>query len=308
MACGILPIPQHNDLLLRDPSKPTEAQLLPTFRYLKLIEGTVETLLQSLSHKSTEQALPDFADLLGLWTGWLPTSVNGMSTVESPFPVEVESMGRRPESRVVWRYFLHQDPLKSHKIKRILGIYDQWESFGPTQFQTLHHVEVPLLGNVNRQQEYSTKLRPFLKSVFDEIQTHFYAYPHFSQELYQNVMKVHVEVNAQSLTQAEEKIRAGLKRPHQLKPQSTSQYQGDPIFTERAFVYVENIPEVVSKVGLELTRSRYQVHFSSTMIEDAWWMMMLRMQVWDMSVNLVMREGLTIPYQYYGDPSTVYIL
>jgi hypothetical protein len=43
-------------------------------------------------------------------------------------------------------------------------------------------------------------------------------------------------------------------------------------------------------------------------LEEAWWMMMVRMQAWNMSIKLVMREGLTVPHYYYGDPSRVYIL
>jgi hypothetical protein len=55
------------------------------------------------------------------------------------------------------------------------------------------------------------------------------------------LMLEHVRSNIRSLQKAEENIRTGLIRPQLQIPQSNSPYQGDPIFTERAFIYVENI-------------------------------------------------------------------
>jgi hypothetical protein len=49
------------------------------------------------------------------------------------------------------------------------------------------------------------------------------------------------------------------------------------------------MPEFVSEVNVGW--------LTSDEIEAAWWMMMLRMQVWNWNVELTMREGLTVPHQ-----------
>jgi hypothetical protein len=287
MACGILPYRNqfsHGwDLLLRDQNRSVEAQLSPAFRFLTLDDTTVEVLHQSLAYKTSAHALPGFADLLGLWTGWLPISSHRNNLVENPFPIEVEPMGRRPESRVVWKFWLQQHPSDSPQIRRVVEIYNVWESLNPTKFQTLHGV-------------WDGRRPEFFKEVFDETQLYFDRYvPGFYREL----VTSHIVVNAQSFKQAEENIRTMLDRPH---PQSTDQSQWDPIFTERAFVYAENIPKIVEDVALWNRVSNLPP------IEEAWWMMMLRMQAWNMGVDLMMRQGLTVPHYYYGDPSRVYIL
>jgi hypothetical protein len=319
MACGILP-GSHGlfncatDLLLRDRNKPVEAQLSHTFRFLELDEFTIETLHQSLAHKSTTQILPGFADLLGLWSDWVPIPITEQHVVrmnlalergynaniaESPFPIDVESMGQRLEPRVVWRYLLKRHVSDSLQLKRVVAIYDEWESTNPDKFRTrLGHCFVD--GDEN-----SKIMASFSKAVFLETQLYF---ERLGAVPYWYLVKAHVVVNAQSVKQAELNMQSGVKRPQILEPQGTNHYQGDPTFTERAFVYVENIPDVISKVRSEMATSGFRAIFSPIEFEEAWWMMMLRMQVWNISVKLVMREGLTIPHQYYGDPSRVYIL
>jgi hypothetical protein len=278
------------DLPLRDQSKPLEVQLSPAFRALGLNDVTVEALHQSIAHRTTTQALPGFADLLGLWTEWLP-SPTMYTVIESPFPVEVEPMGRRPEPRVVWRYLLQQNCSDSTRFQRIMAIYDEWESFDPVKFQTLFE------NHPTDDFGYCHKMSSFSKGVFDETGLYFARYGAW---FYSHLVRAHVTVNAQSFMQAEENIRAGLSRPHPPISLASNQHQGDTVFTERAFVYVDNISKFVSEVNVGWP--------TSDEIEEAWWMMMLRMQVWNWNVKLTMREGLTVPHQYYGDPTRIYIL
>jgi hypothetical protein len=311
MACGILPggvvvvrLTYASDLPLRDQAQPVEAQLSRTFRLLDLNYATIKALHESLAHKNTKQALPAFADLLGLWTDWLPQSVWRANVVENPFPIEVEPMGKRPESRVVWQFLLQRHPSNSPQIKRVLSIYNEWENLDPTRFHTLY--DVPTFDETSsRRDEYSSTngyilaMRSFFKRIFDETELYFNRdYP----GMYRMLVLKHVAINAQSLRQAEKNIRTKLDRPHPQVSQSSSQYQGDPIFSERAFVYVENIPKIIS-----IMRSVVDAKLSFNH-EEAWWMMMIRMQAWNMGVKLVTREGLTVPHHYYDDPSRVYIL
>jgi hypothetical protein len=307
MACGILPaggqldrlLDCGYDLPLRDHTKSVETQLSRAFKLLNLDEVTVETLHQSLAHKNTKQIMPGFADLLGLWTRWLPLSIEGFNTVENPFPIEVEPMGKRPEARVVWQLLLLQQyPSAYPKINRILEIYNHWESLDPTRYHTLYAIP-PLDVFSLSGLDYILSMRTFFKEVFDETERYFI---YHGRNLYAQLVSAHVAINAQSLKQAEENIRTGLVRPYLYISQSSSEYQGDPIFTERAFVYVDNIPKIVS-----IMDSRKPAYME-TSFEEAWWMMMIRMQAWNMGVNLVRREGMTVPHYYYNDPSRVYIL
>jgi hypothetical protein len=304
MACGILPTFRGKDNLsilgldlpLRDQSKPLEAQLSQAFRILGLDDVTVEALHQSLAYNTTTHALPGFADLLGLWSDWLPIPGQDSVVAENPFPVEVESMGQRPEPRIVWKYLLQQRPNNSPQIQRVLDIYDKWELVDPTSFGSLHETCANSFG-------FRVTMRPILREIFDETKLYFDRYdPWFYVEL----VKLHIAINAQSLKQAEENIRTRLDRLQLHLPRSSRQFQGEPIFTERAFLYVENIPKIVSALHLEDCLNPRESVLPP--IEEAWWMMMLRMQAWNMGVKLVMREGMTVPHYYYGDPSRVYIL
>jgi hypothetical protein len=56
---------------------------------------------------------------------------------------------------------------------------------------------------------------------------------------------------------------------------------------EHAFLYVENIPKVVIYMGKIDGREASE----RPSYEDAWWMMMMRLHAWIMSIRLVDRAG-----------------
>jgi hypothetical protein len=323
MACGILP--GHGDLLVRDSTKPVAAQLSQAFTGLHLDDSAIESLNSSLTTQTTSaHALPGFVDLLVIWSAWLPIPNHGVDIVESPFPVHVTPMGRRPEARVVWRFLLQQMPHPSNAMKQVLDVYNEWEMIEPARFYSFYEVK----GNDPGEE----RMRSFFKTIFDKAEPYWY----------QVLIDAHVAVNAHSLKQAEDNIsteRTSLRpeiplrdnsefdhgdpifterafayaenittggsyiRPEIPLQNSLESYHGDPIFTERAFVHVENIAKLSSMIG------RYQWNPSpSITIEDAWWMMMLRMQAWNMGIKLITREGVTVSHQYYNDQSRVYIL
>ena len=300
MACGILPaaFPKLIDLQLRDERLPVMRQLAQAFKILGLEHSAIEALRESLTHKHTSQALAGFADLLGLWTGKLLLPSLSTNRVESPFPVQVFSMGTRPESRVVWRWMLqnrnltHLDP-----GRRVLEVYDEWARFNPQDFDTFCSYTPDAFHAVDHKAR-------FLASIFDETTEYF---GNFDPGVYDYFVATHINVNAQSLKQADENIRTGHKQPRPETQQHEVTYKGDPIFMERAFIYVENLAKFISTIGtLDPPRTYSRDRIPS--VEEAWWMLMLRMQVWNMIHDVVHREGITAPHHYYGDPSRVYIL
>jgi hypothetical protein len=286
MACGILP--GHGDLLMRDSTKSVTAQLSQAFTDLHLDDSAIEALNSSLTTQTTSvHALPGFADLLGIWPAWLPIPNHGVDIVESPFPVHVTPMGRRPEARVVWRFLLQQMPHPSDVMKQVLDVYNEWEMIEPARFYSFYEVK----GNDPGEE----RMRSYFKTIFDKAEPYWY----------QVLIDAHVAVNARSLNLAKLNVsmpRAPFRPKIPLRDNSGF-YQGDPIFTERAFIYVENIAKLSSMIG----RHQWNPSLSIT-IEDAWWMMMLRMQAWNMGIKLITREGVTVSHQYYNDQSRVYIL
>lgn len=107
------------------------------------------------------QALPGFADLLCLWTGTLLLPSIPINCVESPFPIRVLTMGRRPETRVVWRWILHSDhDARSRPQARILEAYDKWESWLPEESDAFHRAD--------GECRAGSTLSSFLESIFEE--------------------------------------------------------------------------------------------------------------------------------------------
>jgi hypothetical protein len=309
MACGILPgfRKRYNDrnahysaledLPLRIYNYPVMTQLARAFTILRLESNTLDSLRQSLSHKQTSQVLPGFADLLGLWSEWLPLPGHFMDVADNPFPVQVVPMGVRSEARVVWRWLLKsRTSNSSDQIKRIIEIYDEWEKSEPERFYTQYEAT----GNAL----VIDAMRSFFEKIFYETKSYF---DQFHNSFYKELVRTHVMVNSHSLKQAEENFQTGHKQPRPEISTSTARYRGDSIFTERAFVYAENVNEICDI--LEPTKFAHEADKSSIpSIEEAWWIAMLRMQAWNMGIKLIMREGITVPYHYYGDPSRVYIL
>jgi hypothetical protein len=258
----------------------------------------LDALRENVSHKSNSQALPGLADLLGLWTEWLALPGNFMDVVENPFPLWVAPMGMRFEARVVWRFVLKSlSSTHSEQMKRVLEIYDKWENSEPERFYQQYSVK----GNAPSDEG----MRSFFKDIFYETKAHF---DRFHARFYQELVRTHVAINSRSLHQADENIRTGHGQSRQMITQDNGGvYYGIPLFTERAFVYVENIAEIVNAINAAILE-HVTPGFPIPDIEEAWWMAMLRMQAWNMGIKLIVRKGLKVPIDYYEDPSRIYIM
>jgi hypothetical protein len=96
-----------------------------------------------MSHPEVAQRLPGFADILGLWPGWLPIPGLPVNLVDNPFPFPLQTMGERHEARVVWMWVLkQQEPTLSDTKKQVLKFYEDWLKFEPGRFRTYYRVEV----------------------------------------------------------------------------------------------------------------------------------------------------------------------
>jgi len=255
-----------------------------------------DILKRSLHHVPAAERLPGFADLPGLWSSWLPLPGSQINVVDNPFAIPVVSMGEVPDSRVVWRWLLKQRQVTgSNQYQELIKIYDHWETLRSDVFYNDHRI-----ASYAPDQE----ARSHAKSIFDETTKYFQQGLH-ADCFYHRLVFSHIKVNMHSMRQAEENIRNGhaSSRGSIPIPRRNGPFRGSPSFTERAYVYAENLPQVLAtmkQVGPDL--------YSDSHIEEAWWTLMLRMQAWNMGIKMVTREGAAVPSQFYNSPSRVYIL
>jgi hypothetical protein len=296
MACGIIEY-YGSDLPLRTTHEHLKDQLAPSFSTLGLTLATTDAIHASISHPEVAQRLPGFADILGLLSEWLPIPGLPINRVDNPFPFPIRTMGETPEARVVWMWLLkQQESTLSDPKKRVLQFYEVWANIEPEQFRSLYRVLI--------HSHRDLEITQFFQDRFDE------ASKFLGQNLgglsLMHLVKAHIEVNAHSLQEAEASFQAGHNKPRDdiTVPGTNDPYQGDPIFTERAFLYAENVSKVVKYMEKIDTREASQ----RPSYEDAWWMMMMRLHAWMMSIRLVDREGVKISSEYYDNPVRVYIL
>jgi hypothetical protein len=310
MAYGIISSGQvgfsfkHFDLHLRHPQLPATLELSRAFTIMG-IQGDAEVALRnSISHPVPAHRLPAFTDVIGLWCEWLPIQGIQTNVLDNPFPFPLTTMGERPESRNVWRSVLkEQEATLSDPRKQVLQFYDSWIQGDPEAFTQYHRIRS------NRA------WMAFFKDAFDITSaylTHIlgkgqdgplYIYNQDGQQylLRSWLVGCHVTTNAHSLQQAEENIKTG----HDKTRDSDSLPQNrDPVFTERAYIYAENVPQFVER----MKKSQVHDHAKNIAYEDVWWLMMMRLHAWTMSVQWVDRGGIQIPSEYYDNSARVYIL
>ncbi|CAN9400265.1 unnamed protein product [Alternaria alternata] len=205
-------------------------------------------------------------------------------------------MGERLESRTVWRSELRKQESSlsdADARKLVLQFYDDWELQHPQQFVNNYRVKGmsdPQIG--------------FFKKAFDDTTAYLNRSLRFLEEdnpdAYVYVISVHISVNASSVEQAKENIKNNMARETDSLPDGL-----DSIFQERAYIYAENVPRFVE----EMERSELHDPKKNISYEDIWWILMMRLHAWTMSVNWVDdRGGVKIPSEYYYSPARVYIL
>lgn len=233
LACRILdPGSLYLQLALRKDASDVMSGLSTALERLDVGEEAIEALRLSLDHRVHGQKHPGFADILGLCTDWAPLPQSHINIVDNPFPIPVVTMGDRPETRVVWRWILkQQESTLSDQRKRILQIYDKWEKSEPEQFYESYGVA----GNYGED----VSITAYFRRIFDETSLYFknvFANKHIS---YRELVSAHIEVNAHSISQADDNL-GGEHKPTRDKipmPGSEEPYHGNHIFTERAFIY-----------------------------------------------------------------------
>jgi hypothetical protein len=305
MTCGIIPADEmlrwtynNPDLRLRNTQSPQHLELRQRFSVLN-IKGDAKIVLEaSLSHSDPAHRLPAFTDVMGLWAGWIPHPNCPTNKIDNPFPFPLTTMGERPESRNVWRSELRkQESSLSHTRKLVLQFYDRWELRDPQGFT-----------NSYRLKGESDSEIAFFKRAFDDTTKHLFRYLTDGvkcakvadmEGIYTLLIHVHISVNARSVEEAEKNVNKVVRGTDSI-PDNL-----DPVFKERAYVYAENVPKFVK----EMESSKYYNPDEHISYEDVWWLMMMRLHAWTMSVNWVDdRGGVKIPSEYYYSPARVYIL
>jgi hypothetical protein len=259
-----------------------------TFRLCFETKRALET---SFSHQDPAHRLPALTDILGLWCKWLQVETALENVIDNPFPFPLSTMGEKPESRNVWKLELERrEATLSEPCKQVLRFYNDWEEYDPYPFKYIPRVNMP---------NYPA-CRAIYRKAFDAATRYLHTTEGLSDlDMYECYIPCHVDINAFSLQQAEENIKSG---HHKTRDNASLPHHRDPIFTERAYIYVENVPKFVE----EMERRRpSDGKFSH---EDVWWMMMMRLHAWTMSVEWVDREGVKIPSEYYDNPARLYIL
>ena len=282
----------HPHIQLRSEQSPEVVDLRSALSTLGAAPGVWTALDATASHSEPAHRLPAFTDIFGLWCDWpFVRGVGSISAgkIDNPFPFPLTTMGERPETRNVWRTILKKGEASlSEMRKQVLLFYDAWKQDSP-------------LFEIDYKACDSDEYLAFFKSAFDSTTHYFRETEGLSiDQLYNNLIPRHVDVNALSLQQAEENIKIGRDKTRDITLPPRGGW--DPIFVERAYIYAENVPKFVEKME-RLVPSDAKFSY-----EDAWWMMMMRLHAWTMSVEWVDREGVKIPSEHYDNPTRVYIL
>ncbi|KAH8632836.1 hypothetical protein IG631_11470 [Alternaria alternata] len=295
MTCGIIPAGPFVcrwDLQLTNAQSPTDLELKQLFSTLEINEDAKVALEASLSHRDPARRLPGFTDVMGLWCDWIPLQNLPSNKIDNPFPFPLTTMGEIPESRHVWRSELRkQESSLSDTCKLVLQFYDSWELQNPQGF----------LNNYRLKRTSDPEI-DFFKKAFDDTTAYLGGLMEvikagFTSSVYDQLISVHISINSRSVEQAEENIKNNAARRLDSPPNHM-----DPIFQERAYIYAENVPRFVE----EMRRSEFHDPRKNISYEDLWWILMMRLHAWTMSVNWVDdRGGVKIPSEYYYSPARV---
>ncbi|RYN53657.1 hypothetical protein AA0118_g9517 [Alternaria tenuissima] len=232
---------------------------------------------------------------MGLWGDWILLKSLDTNKIDNPFPFPLTTMGERPESRNVWRSELRkQESSLSDARKLVLQFYDSWELQNPQGFVNNYRLK----GTRNSEIDFFEKAFDATTAYLDKNLKAIVA--NFASWVYPLLVSVHISTNARSVEQAEENVKNNVARGTDSLPDNL-----DPIFKERAYIYADNIPKFVD----EMKKGELHDPEKDISYEDIWWVLMMRLHAWTMSVNWVDdRGGVKIPSEYYYSPARVYIL
>lgn len=304
MTCGIIPAGQTQrwrialqDLRLRNTLSPPGFELRQSCWALLIHDDAIVALEASLSHPDPAHRLPAFTDIMGLWCDWIPIRNLRTNRIDNPFPFPITTMGEIPESRNVWRSELRkQESSLSDTRKLVLQFYDSWKLQSPQGFVNNYRFRWTNISEYN-----------FFKKAFDDTTAYLDRFLEFAANddnhralIYSLLIRSHISINSRSAEQAEKNIKNNVVRGDDLLPASL-----DPIFKERAYIYAENVPIFVE----EMERCDIPNPEKNISYEDIWWILMVRLHTWTMSVGWVVdRGGVKIPSEYYYSLARVYIL
>jgi len=277
-------------LHLRKKQFPGEMDLSRLLKSLSICPDPMTALEASFSHPDPAHRLPALTDILGLWCKWLPSEGIASYVIDNPFPFPVTTMGERPESRNVWRLELNsrKTPL-SEPCKQVLSFFNTWEEMSTQNFM-----------RGSRKFMSGPSWSAHFRNAFNATTRYLNGTDGVRLvEMYISYIACHIDFNASSLQRAEENIKNARGKTRDFDPLPKG---WDPIFLERAYIYAGNVPKFAKEM------ERRNPTDGRVSYEDVWWMMMMRLHAWTMSVEWVDREGMKIPSEHYNNPARVYIL
>ena len=316
------------DIYLRaENADPNIDLIMEALKDMDVDQAASNIIRDSSSHYDIGSRWPAFADVLHLWSDWLPLSHSSICTVLNPIGPILFPMTETCQARVVFLWSLRQAQAKaplSSQLAQVLNHLESWASLHEAKY---YHFHKPV-GNRPKDLEY----RSFLKNMFDDTTQYFTNLEHKyslassagnstyyvkAQDLpeitidfwnqnrispgskrtfYSQLVGAHVNVNAYSLRDADARITSGQGRDDGRANSKMSTH----LYAQRAFIYAENVPLVVEDMQRR--------GFETDDVQDAWWTLMLRGQCWAMSnCRLGGRFG-EVPSHYFGSPTRVYIL
>lgn len=310
MACGIIPGSREFptwDIPIRGTKGGPDMDLIVDFlddQRLRIPDDAIQAIRSSVGHHNAGTQLCAFVDLLGTWSDWLPLPNHNITEVPCPFTWKLFPMGEVYEAHVVWRWHLQQLSKQislSKQMQKVLEHYDTWHK----EYQFRFDQYFWPTGNQPEEVGYSV----FLKTIFDDMTNSLKNLCKKHDNLkagekscspegsfFVQLIASHISVNASSLRQADELLKGG----HGRNDERVGCKLQDEYFTERAFLYADNLPHV--RINM-LERG-----FSGEDVEDAWWLLMLRSQAWAAAINRLAGQGGKVPSSYYASPTKVYIL
>ena len=249
---------------------------------------------------------PGFGDLIGLWSEWLPIYDCSVVSVIAPIKSPIIPMTSAYEAAVVWRHLLTQKKASgalSSQQRRVLDEYDRLVH--EYEFDFFNHTKP---SNDPKNAKYITLLKSihdFTSRFFTDLETEYFTRSEgiYTEKkissFYCQLIASHVSISATSHKEAEQLINAGQKR----NDGTVGMVLKNDYFSERAFIYADNVPKIVE----QMARRGYT---NGGEVEDAWWTLMLRGQVWCRSVHLLSTEeapAAPVPSYYFNSTTPVYI-
>jgi hypothetical protein len=286
----------RSDLVDYDDSKLIIQATFDILKGSKHAHAAGEAIRNTSYEDNSGHCYPAFVDLMGLWSPWIPLQNSPINLTLNPMGMRVYTMGECYETRAVWHWELGNRQLNgtiSPVQEQVLEFFNTWVR-QDERFRYYHWLET--------NDPSDMAMRNFFEEMYVATSTFFLAQIEKSKNhmYYVNLVGSYLAINAHALRMAGENLENGKARP-------MGEGLFDKMFTEQAFVYVENIPSIVEDVLDRHDEQKYG-KLDPQVVDDACWMLIMRMTCWEMGVNRRDLNRHCVASSYYKSSTRVYIL